>query len=177
MRETYRDDRWSADCLDGHRMFVRASGPRSGADACHTRSARRSSARASDARALRRARRPEGVRDRELWKSRARLRETALEGPASFGGVAPIWPILRVIQVHQSELPTSWIRQVSRMTDIAHANRVRHDLCGLRALWSNSVAPLAECLTGDAAAYTRVQVRCENRDGSTNKCRWLISAL
>src|SRR5688572_26589550 len=67
--------------------------PRPGADARHTGSARRSSARGSDTRSLRRARRPEGVRDRELWKPRARLRETAHEAVASFRRVAPVWHV------------------------------------------------------------------------------------
>src|SRR5687767_14724466 len=77
-------------------MDPRSSGPRSGADARHTRSARRSGARASDPRALRCARWTEGVRDGELWKSRARLRETAQEAAAGVRGVAPVWHVRAV---------------------------------------------------------------------------------
>ena len=73
-------------------------GPRSGADARYTRSARRPSARASDTRSLRRARWPEGVRDRDLWKPRARLRETAHDATASFRGVAPVWHVPRGVR-------------------------------------------------------------------------------
>src|SRR5215471_6913282 len=74
-------------------MDPRPSRPRSGADARYTRSTRRSSARGSDARSLRRTQRAEGVRDRELWKPRARVRETAHAAAASFRRVAPVWHV------------------------------------------------------------------------------------
>src|SRR5262249_48979223 len=74
-------------------MDPRPSWPGSGSDSCHTRSARRSSARAGDTRSLRRARWSESLRDRELWQSRARLRATAHGAAASFGRVAPVWHV------------------------------------------------------------------------------------
>ena len=85
--------RSALSCVQRGWMDPRPSGPPSVADARDTRSARRSSARASHARPLRCAWRAEGVRDGELWKPRARLRETAHEAVSNFRGVAPIWHI------------------------------------------------------------------------------------
>src|SRR5262245_50779403 len=68
-----------------------------------------------DTRSLRRARRPEGVHDRELWQPRARVRETAHAAAASFRRVAPVWHVRgafaelesEVIEVSRRNVPAS----------------------------------------------------------------------